>query len=218
MLTDILCKTAKTQDKPYKLSDKKGVFLLINPNGSKYFRMKYRFSGKEKTLALGVYPETTLKEARDRRDEARKQIATGIDPGENRKAVKQSKAESATNSFAIIARESGQKKVNDWEDKNNRSKRMLERNIFPWLGNKPITDILPKDILVCLRRVEDRGKIETAHRITDLWSSISLCRCHRSDRSRHNLGCRNKSLCPSYFTPDFWLAILLEKAELLLNE
>ena len=108
---------------------------------------------------MGIYPETSLKEAREKRDLARKQIAEGIDPSENKKAVKASKTESALNSFEVIAREWGAKHVNNWEDKNNRSKRMLESNVFPWLGHKPITDILPKDILCCLRRVEDRGKI-----------------------------------------------------------
>lgn len=76
------------------------------------------------------------------------------------------------NSFEYVAREWGSKKVNGWEDKNNRSKRMLERNIFPWLGNKPITDILPKDILSCLRRVEDRGTIETAHRTLQICGQV----------------------------------------------
>lgn len=89
---------------------------------------------------MAVYPETGLKKAREKRDEARKQLADGIDPCENRKAVKSSKAESAANSFEIIAREWGSRKVNEWDDKNNRSKRMLERNIFPWLGSKPITE------------------------------------------------------------------------------
>ena len=130
-LTDTAIKNAKSTDKPYKMQDEKGMYLLVNPNGSKYFRYNYRFSGKRKTLALGTYPVTSLKEAREKRDTAKKQIDGGIDPGENRKAVKSSKAESAANSFEVIAREWGAKKVNDWDDKNNRSKRMLERNIFP---------------------------------------------------------------------------------------
>ena len=172
-ISDTTIKAAKPlPDKAYKLSDEKGLHILINPNGSKYFRLKYRFAGKEKTLALGVYPETTLKQAREKREIARKQIADGIDPSENKKAVKELKAESAANSFEIVAREWGAKKVNDWDDKNNRSKRMLERNVFPWLGNKPITDILPKDILACLRRVEDRGTIETAHRTLQICGQV----------------------------------------------
>jgi integrase len=172
-LSDTTIKNAKPNpDKAYKLPDEKGMYLLVNPNGSKYFRLKYRFGGKEKVLALGVYPDTSLKQAREKRDEARKQLAEGIDPSENRKAVKSSKAESAANSFEIIAREWGGKKVDTWADKNNRSKRMLERNIFPWLGSKPITDILPKDILDCLRRVEDRGTIETAHRTLQICGQV----------------------------------------------
>ena len=172
-ISDTTIKAAKPRtDKAYKLPDEKGLHILINPNGSKYFRFKYRFDGKEKTLALGVYPETTLKQAREKRDTARKQIADGIDPSENKKAIKESKAASSVNSFEIVAREWGTKKVNDWDDKNNRSKRMLERNVFPWLGNRPITDILPKDILACLRRVEDRGTIETAHRTLQICGQV----------------------------------------------
>jgi integrase len=172
-LSDTTIKNAKPNpDKAYKLPDEKGMYLLVNPNGSKYFRLKYRFGGKEKVLALGVYPDTSLKQAREKRDEARKQLVEGIDPSENRKAVKSSKAESAANSFEVIAREWGGKKVDTWADKNNRSKRMLERNIFPWLGSKPITDILPKDILDCLRRVEDRGTIETAHRTLQICGQV----------------------------------------------
>ncbi|MBT9096400.1 integrase arm-type DNA-binding domain-containing protein [Methylovulum psychrotolerans] len=172
-LSDTAIKNAKpSPDKPYKLPDEKGMYLLVHSNGGKYFRLDYRFSGKRKTLALGTYPETTLKAARDKRDTAKKQMADGIDPGENRKAVKQSKAENAANSFEVIAREWGGKKVETWAEKNNRSKRMLERNIFPWLGSKPITDILPKDILDCLRRVEERGTIETAHRTLQICGQV----------------------------------------------
>ena len=80
MLTDTTCKNAKAKDNPYKLTDEKGMFLLVNPNGSKYFRLKYRIDGKEKLLALGVYPETSLKQARDKREEARQKLADGIDP------------------------------------------------------------------------------------------------------------------------------------------
>lgn len=151
---------------------KKACISISHTNGSKYFRLDYRFDGKRKTLALGIYPETTLKEAREKRDHARKQIAEGIDPSENKKAVKASKTESALNSLEVVAREWGAKHVNNWDDKNNRSKRMLERNVFPWLGNKPITDILPIDILNCLRRVEDRGTLETAHRVLQICGQV----------------------------------------------
>ena len=179
-LSDTACKNAHKNDKasagkPFKLADEKGLYLLLKPQADgwgKWWRFKYRFGGKEKGLSFGTYPDTSLLQAREKRDVARKQLADGIDPGENRKAVKSSKAESAANSFEIIAREWGAKKVETWEDKNNRSKRMLERNIFPWLGIKPITDILPMDILTCLRRVEDRGTIETAHRTLQICGQV----------------------------------------------
>ena len=157
-ISDTAIKAAKPRtDKPYKIYDDKGMYIYIHTNGSKYFRLDYRFDGKRKTLALGVYPKVTLSEAREKRNDALKLIAKGIDPNENKKAIKASKSESALNSFEVIAREWGLKHVNNWDDKTNRSKRMLERNIFPWLGDKPITNILPIDILNCLRRVEDRG-------------------------------------------------------------
>ncbi|WP_394753684.1 tyrosine-type recombinase/integrase, partial [Crenothrix sp.] len=171
-ITDTAIKNAKPTDKQYKLTDNNGMYLLVHPNGSKYFRLDYRFDGNRKTLALGVYPDVTLKQAREKLDTVKKQIADGIDPSENRKAVKSSKAASATNSFEVIAREWGLKKVDTWADKNNRSKRMLERNIFPWLGNTPITDINPMAILECLRRVEDRGTIETAHRVLQIVGQV----------------------------------------------
>jgi Arm DNA-binding domain len=180
MLTDTACKNAHRGDKAklgkaFKLADEKGLFLLLKPGvkgWAKWWRFKYRYGGNEKGLSFGTYPEVSLDQARQRRDEARKLIADGIDPGENRKAVKESKVALATNSFEIIAREWGQKKIDTWDEKNNRSKRMLERNIFPWLGNKPITEILPKDILACLRRVEDRGTIETAHRTLQITGQV----------------------------------------------
>ncbi|MFI3198182.1 MAG: integrase arm-type DNA-binding domain-containing protein [Methylococcaceae bacterium] len=172
-ISDTAIKAAKPRTgKSYKIPDEKGMYLLIHTNGSKYFRLDYRFDDKRKTLALGIYPETTLKEAREKREVARKQIANGIDPSENKKAVKESRSAGSANSFEIIAREWGLKKIDDWDDKNNRSKRMLERNVFPWLGSQPITAILPKDILACLRRVEDRGTIETAHRTLQICGQV----------------------------------------------
>lgn len=179
-LLDTACKNAHKSDKAkdgkaFKLFDDKGLFLLVKPTASgwgKWWRFKYRFDGKEKQLSLGIYPEISLAQVREKRDDARKLIAAGIDPGENRKAIKASKAESDTNSFEVIAREWGEKKVETWSEKNNRSKRMLERNIFPWLVKRPISDILPKDVLACLRIIEDRGTIETAHRTLQICGQV----------------------------------------------
>jgi hypothetical protein len=112
-LSDTAIKNAKPKDKPYKLTDEKGMFLLVNPNGSKYFRLDYRFDGKRKTLALGVYPEISLKQAREKRDDAKQQIANGIDPNDNKKAIKLSKADNAANSFEVLAREWFERNMTD---------------------------------------------------------------------------------------------------------
>ena len=120
MLTDTTCKNAKAKDKPYKLADEKGMFLLVNPNGSKYFRLKYRIDGKEKLLALGIYPEISLKQARDKRDEARSQLADSIDPNENRKAIKLARADSAANSFEVLAREWFERNMTDKSDRHKK--------------------------------------------------------------------------------------------------
>lgn len=161
-----------------------GLYLLIKPNGAKWWRFDYSIKGKRKTLSLGVYPDTGLKQAREKLGTAKQQVADGIDPSDTRKDTKAADKLAKENerrldagltiidSFAHIAEEWGQKKVETWDDKNNRSKRMLERNIFPWLGSKPITEILPKDILACLRRVEDRGTIETAHRTLQICGQV----------------------------------------------
>lgn len=165
MLTDTTCKNAKAKDKPYKIADEKGMFLLVNPNGAKYFRLKYRISGKEKLLALGVYPDTSLKQAREKRDEAREQIANGIDPSENRKAVKLAKADSAANSFEVLAREWFERNMTDKsESHQKRTLGGLERDVFPYIGNKPILNIKAPELLNVLRKIEERNAIETAHR------------------------------------------------------
>jgi len=160
-LSDTAIKNTKPKpDKAFKLQDEKGMYLLVNPNGSKYFRLDYRFDGKRKTLALGVYPAMSLKEARAKRDTAKRQLDDGIDPCVHKQAIKQSRADSIANSFEVIAQEWLAKKC---QDKSPRPKRLLGY-VIPWLGNKPISDIQPKDILVCLRRIEERGVIYSAHK------------------------------------------------------
>ena len=104
-LSDTAIRAAKPRDKQYKLADEKGLFLLVHPNGSRYWRMKYRYLDKEKTLALGVYPDVGLKDARSRRDDARKLLANGADPGETKKAQKATQEALASNSFETICRE-----------------------------------------------------------------------------------------------------------------
>lgn len=164
-LSDTTIKNAKPGTKPVKLSDEKGLFLLVSPAGGKWWRIKYRFGGKEKLLSLGTYPEVSLKDARQRRDDARKLLADGTDPGENRKAVKATKSERAANSFEVIAREWFAKNSAAWaENHGSRIIRRMERDIFPWIGGRPIADITAPKLLAVLRRIEERGAVETAHR------------------------------------------------------
>ena len=138
---------AKPQEKPYKLSDEKGLFLLIHPQKdgkkcSKYWRFKYRFAGKEKLLAFGVYPDVPLKDARDLRDVARKLLAAGIDPGEHKKAVKTARATAAENSFEVVAREWLAKNKDGWAKSHfDKILGRLENDVFPYLGDKPISTI-----------------------------------------------------------------------------
>lgn len=165
MSSDIEMRNAKPQTKPYKLSDERGLYLLVKPSGGKLWRFDYRHEGKRKTLALGAYPDTTLKDARERRDVARQQLANGIDPAENRKAVNAAKAERAANSFEVVAREWFGKFQPTWtEGHSSKIISRLERDIFPWVGARPIAEVKAPELLKCLRRVENRGALETAHR------------------------------------------------------
>ena len=160
-LTDTTCKNAKPKEKPYKLADDKGLYLLVNPNGSKYFRLKFRFSGQEKVLALGVYPETSLKKARDKREEARKNLDNGIDPSLTRKIEKLGSTE---NTFAAIAKEFMAAKPNWSASHRKHVEECFERDVFPWLGNRPMKELTAVEVLATLRRIVDRGALETAAR------------------------------------------------------
>ena len=152
-------------DGPYKLFDERGLFLLVTPGGGKWWRLRYKFDGKEKLLSLGVYPDVGLKDARTRRDDARKLLADGIDPGEHRKAVKATKVERAANSFEVVAREWYGKFSPNWaEHHGDRIIRRFERDIFPWIGGRPIAEIKAPELLAVVRRIESRGALETAHR------------------------------------------------------
>ncbi len=158
-------KNSKPKDKNYKLSDERGLYLLITPRGSKWWRLDYRFQKKRKTLSMGVYPDISLKEARERRDQARNQIANDIDPSEVRKTVKSEIHNQSKNSFEVIAREWFVKFSSTWSDGHaDRIIRRLERDIFPWIGGKPIADLTAPQLLQVIQRIESRGALETAHR------------------------------------------------------
>ena len=164
-LTDTAIRNAKPAEKAKKLFDGGGLYLEVAPSGGKWWRLKYRFGGKEKRLSLGVYPDVSLKDARERRDEARKLLANEVDPSENRKAKKAAKLERAANSFEVVAREWFGKHSPNWSaNHSDRIIRRLERDIFPWIGGKPIADITAPQLLEVIRRIEQRGALETAHR------------------------------------------------------
>lgn len=164
-LTNTQIRNAKPQKKPERLFDGNGLYLEISPRGGRWWRLKYRFGGKEKRLSLGVYPTVSLKDARDRCEASRKLLAAGVDPLENRKAAKSAESERAANSFEVVAREWYAKKSGAWSASHRvRLLRLLERDIFPWIGSKPIAGIEAPELLKVARRIEDRGAVETAHR------------------------------------------------------
>lgn len=164
-LTAIAANQAQPKIKPYKLADEKGLYLLVMPNGAKYWRLKYRFGGKEKVLALGVYPEVSLKEAREKRDEARKLRSNGIDPNDVKRAQKAHQCEITGNSFQAVALEWFTRKMADKsQGHQDRTMRALEKDLFPFIGKHPIDSITPSELLAPLRRIENRGAVETANR------------------------------------------------------
>ena len=161
MLTDTAIKAAKPRDKLYKLYDQRGLFMLVSPAGSRWWRFKYRMGSKEKLLSLGVYPDVTLKMARDRRDTARRQLADHIDPGARRRAEKIALADT----FEAVAREWFLKFSRNWvPGHSEKIIRRMELYLFPWIGSRPIAKIEPLEVLACLRRLESRDLLETAHR------------------------------------------------------
>jgi integrase len=164
-LTDTAVRTAKPIDKPIKMFDERGLFLIVTPAGGKWWRLRYKFDGKEKLLSLGTYPDTSLKDARERRDEARKLLANDIDPGENRKVQKAARVERAENSFEVIAREWFAKYRDTWAPSHSdKIITRLENDVFPWIGGKPVAEITAPVVLDVLRRIEGRGTLDTAHR------------------------------------------------------
>jgi len=173
MLTDQKVKALKPKEKQYKVSDEKGLYLLIKPNGSKYWRLKYRLSGKEKNLAIGVYPDVSLKNARLARYEAKKLIQLGIDPVQDKQEQKLKRLELSNNSFEVVAHEWVDKMSNHWsEGHTHRVLTSLEKDIFPSLGRKPINEITPPILLMALRKIENRGALEVAQRVMQRCGSV----------------------------------------------
>jgi len=171
-LSEVKIRTTKPGKNPYKLFDGGGLFLLVTPSGGKLWNFKYRFDNKEKKLALGPYPAISLLDARQRRDEARRQIVRNIDPGAVRKAQKQAKTEEIE-TFEVIGREWHTKFTQTWTPGHATTiMGRLERDLFPWIGNYPINQIKAPELLATLRRVESRGALESAHRIRTIAGQV----------------------------------------------
>lgn len=164
-LTNTTVKQTKPKERDFKLFDGGGLFLLVKKDGSKYWRFKYRVAGKEKLISFGVYPEVSLKEAREKRYEARKQLSNNVDPGAYRKAQKLAFFEASVNSFEAVGYEWYENQKVAWsETHQTKVKWMLESNLFPWLGFRPVMEVTPPELLAVLRKIEARGAIETAKR------------------------------------------------------
>ncbi len=171
-LSDMKVQKTKQKNKRVTLFDGGGLFLLVTPSGGKLWRFKYRFEGKEKLLAFGSYPEISLMDARHRRDDARKLLANNVDPGAVRKAQKQAKVEE-TATFEVIAREWHSRYTPTWKSRHADGLiKRLQRDVFPYIGARPIKDIKATELLTVLRRIESRGALETAHRARSICGQI----------------------------------------------
>ncbi len=171
-LTDTKIRTAKPAEKPQKFFDGGGLFLLVTPTGGKLWRFKYRFGGSEKLLSIGTYPQTSLAEARQKRDHASTLLAKGIDPGVNKKAQKAAASQEAE-TFEVIAREWYGKFSPSWATSHAKTTiRRLELFIFPWLGARPVKTITAPELLAALRRIEVKGALETAHRVKQVCGQV----------------------------------------------
>ena len=167
-LTDTAIRKAKPATKQYKLTDGGGLYVVVRPNNARWWRMDYRrpITGTRNTLSLGVYPDVGLADARTKRDEARKLLAAGIDPGERRKAVKAAGQERAANSFEVVAREWLTVRAHEWtERQHDKEQARLENHAFPWIGGKPVAELGVADIRPLIERVKKAGHLEQAHRL-----------------------------------------------------
>ena len=165
-LTDKAVRNAKLSGKPYKLSDEKGLYLLVNPTGSKLWRHKFRLMGKEKLISYGAYPDLTLAEAREKRDASRKVILNGGDPVQNKRDKKETLLENAANTFELVAREWLVSNSAKWVPSHTaRITKRFEQDVFISIGARAVSEITARELLKMLRKIEARGVIDTVHRI-----------------------------------------------------
>jgi integrase len=172
-LTDLAIRNAKPAGKRKRFYDRDGLYLEVSPSGGKWWRLKYRFDGKEKRISLGVHPAVDLKKARSRTQEARQLIVDGVDPSEHKKAIRLASDREKQNSFEVIAREWCTRMMPTWVPRHaERVVSRFERDVFPWIGRRPIAEITAPEILSTLRRIEERGALETAHRALTSCSQV----------------------------------------------
>ncbi len=172
-LNDKACKAAKPKEKPYKLADGGGLYLEVMPNGSKCWRMKYRHLGKEKRLALGVYPIVSLSDARDGREKAKKQLVQGVDPSNAKQSQKREAIRKAGNTFKAVALEWHEKQLARWTPSHAQNvTRRMDVDIFPYIGHRPIAEIDPPELLDVLRRIEARGALDVMARVKQICGQV----------------------------------------------
>jgi hypothetical protein len=173
LLTDTKVKNAKAGERPYKLGEGGWLYLLVKPSNAKLWRMAYRFGGREKLLSLGVYPEVSLKDAREKRNAERERLRRGFDPSEARKLERLTQATEAATTFRVVAeeylaRQGARKRADATQVKN----RWLLEQSYPALGNRPIASIKAAEVLAVLKGVEDRGRLETARRLRAIIGAV----------------------------------------------
>jgi len=195
-LSDVKVRNAKPKEKDYKLADGGGLYLLVSSTGGKLWRFKYGYGGKEKLLALGVYPIVGLSDARQRRDDAKKLLDNGVDPSINRKAAKAARNEAIGNSFEMVAREWHGHKKDEWSiDHAATIMTRLEKDIFPWIGGMPLTDVTAKNIKEVVDRVKSRGTIEAARRLLTIINQV-FTYAISTDRANFNIAQGLKGYLP----------------------
>ncbi len=176
LLTDTAIRSAKPGSKPIKLSDGGGLYLEVTPSGGKWWRLEYRIDGKEKRISLGVYPSVSLKDARQRRDEAKEQLAHVLDPSEQKRAVKAAaiaERRERENTFEAVPREWFTSYSPTPSGKHAKKlQRYLKNAIFPFFDEKPVSTVEPSDFLEVVRPKEPKGRIETAHKICQLCGQV----------------------------------------------
>lgn len=208
-LTDVAIRKAPPTDKTQRLFDGGGLYLEITPGGSKLWRQKYRYAGKEKRLAHGTYPEVSLAIARERREAARKLLANGIDPGQHKQAEKAAGMERAGNSFEVIAREWLARR--DWVPAYlSKVTAWLENDVFPYIGGRPVAEITAPEFLRVGRRIEERGAIESAHRVMQNCGQVMRYAIATGRADRNPVADLKGALSPA---PENHHAAIIEPAE-----